>query len=254
MNQSLKKKLQNNQLTVGSWLAFAHPSIAEIMCNAGFEWVVIDMEHSSITLQQAEELIRIIDLKGSAPLVRLPDNDPIIAKRIMDSGAHGIVVPMINSKEEAQKAFKAIHYPPTGTRGVGLARAQQYGANFHGYRKDLENDGILIVQIEHIKAVENLEEIFSVPGVDGYIIGPYDLSASMGIPGEFDNPDFIKALNKVSDVAKKMNKTAGIHVVEPNLQELDPRIEEGYRFIAYSVDMRMLDVACRKAMKHINNK
>jgi 2-dehydro-3-deoxyglucarate aldolase len=255
MNKQLKEKLnKNKEVTLGSWISLAHPAIAEIMCNADFEWIVIDLEHSSITLSQAEELIRVIDLKGKSPLVRLSSNDPTQAKRIMDMGAHGIVCPMVNSKSDAEKIYKSMHYPNVGFRGVGLARAQSYGNSFHEYKKDLSDSSILVVQIEHIDAVDNLEEILSVKGVDAYIIGPYDLSASMGIPGEFDNPKLIEALERVKEVGIKMNIPGGIHIVEPDLNQLDQRIEEGYKFLAYSVCMRMLDHACREGYKHFQKK
>jgi len=123
----LKSKLKNNELTVGTWLSLAHPGIAEIMVKAGFDWVTIDLEHSVITFREAEEMIRIIELGGSVPLVRLSANEPTQIKRVMDAGAHGLVVPMVNSRGDVEKAVASVHYPGRGKRGVGLARAQGYG-------------------------------------------------------------------------------------------------------------------------------
>ena len=253
MNREFKNKLKNNkEVTLGSWISLAHPAIAEIICNAGFEWAVIDLEHSSITLSQAEELIRIVDLKGKSPLVRLSGHDHTQVKRVMDMGAHGIICPMVNSKKDAEKIYKAMHYPSVGTRGVGLARAQNYGDSFSKYKNDLSNNSVLIIQIEHIDAVNNLEEILSAKGVDAYIIGPYDLSASMGISGEFDHPNMKAALKKIKEVGEKLNIPGGIHIVEPDLKQLDQRIGEGFKFIAYSVCMRMLDRACREGYNHFS--
>ena len=169
---NLKSKLVNNQLTIGSWITIAHPAIAEIMAKAGFDWLTVDLEHSVTTIREAEELIRVINLHGVPALVRLTDNDASQIKRVMDAGANGIIVPMVNSKADAEKAVAAVYYPPKGKRGVGLARAQGYGATFDNYRKWLDNEAVVIVQIEHIEAVNNLEQIFAVDNIDGYIIGP----------------------------------------------------------------------------------
>ena len=201
MSKVLKQKIQNSELTIGSWISLAHPAIAEVMANAGFDWLVIDLEHSVITIREAEELIRIIELSGVAPLVRLTSNNPDQIKRVMDAGSHGIIVPMVNSADDAESAISAVRYPPDGNRGVGLARAQGYGVKFNNYFKSNQNDAVVIVQVEHIDAVNNLEEILSVDGVDGYLVGPYDLSCSLGIPGEFDHPEFIETVGKINSVA-----------------------------------------------------
>ena len=241
----LKEALQSSNLTVGSWITLGHPAIAEILVNAGYDWLVVDLEHSTISLEQAGDLIRVIDLAGSTPLVRLTSNDAEQVKRIMDAGAHGIVVPMVNTRDEAEKAVAATRYAPQGTRGVGLARAQGYGATFREYLEWQKSEPIVVVQIENKKALPNLEEIFSVPGVDGFIIGPYDLSCSMSIPGEFEHPEFLEAMEFIRLTGQKMGCTSGLHIVEPDREQLQQVIGQGYRFIAYCVDIRMLDVAAR---------
>ena len=248
---NLKEKLRIGELTVGSWITLAHPAIAEIMAKAGFDWLAVDLEHSVITIREAEELIRVIELCGVAPLVRLSANDPVQIKRVMDAGAHGIIVPMVNTRAEAEKAVSAVRYPPYGTRGVGLARAQGYGSSFEKYKKWLNQESIVIVQVEHIKAVENLDAILSVEGVDGFIVGPYDLSGSLGIPGQFDNELMIEAMNKIKAFMRSSSKIPGYHVVEPDVDQLQQRVREGYRFLAYSVDFRMLDTCCRSAVRHL---
>lgn len=249
--KSLAEKIKNNEPTIGAWITINHPTIAEIYANAGFDWVVVDLEHSVITIGEAENLIRVIELSGSIPLVRLTSNDSDQIKRVMDAGAHGIIVPMIKTKQDVENAIKSLKYPPSGERGVGLARAQHWGNKFNEYLKWLENDSIIIVQIEHIDAVNNLDEIFSLNGISGYIIGPYDLSSSMGVPGDFTNPEFIQTIERIKSKAKKYNLCGGIHVVEPNTNELQQRIDEGYRFIAYSLDTRMLDSVSRNALSII---
>jgi 2-dehydro-3-deoxyglucarate aldolase len=245
MNNSLKNKLRANALTIGSWITLGHPSIAEILASAGYDWLVVDLEHTTISIEQAGELIRVIDLCGVAPLVRLTSNHPDQIKRVMDAGAHGIVVPMVNSVDDAVHAVAATRYAPQGIRGVGLARAQKYGNGFSDYLQWQSDGPVVIVQIEHKDALDHLEAIFSVPGLDGFIIGPYDLSCSMGMPGEFERSEFKAAMNQILATGLRMKFPAGLHIVEPDPARLRQVIEEGYRFIAYSVDMRMLDVSAR---------
>jgi 2-keto-3-deoxy-L-rhamnonate aldolase RhmA len=248
MKTDLKNKLIRKDLTIGSWITFRDPAVAEIMAHSGFDWLAVDLEHSVISIREAGELIRVIDLCGVSPLVRLSANDPVQIKRVMDAGSSGVIVPMINSAQEAKQAADALYYPPKGSRSVGLARAQGYGYSFEVYRQWLSDAAVLIVQIEHIRAVENLEAILAVDGVDGFFVGPYDLSASLGFPGQFDHPLFMEAMSRIRTIGGLSNKSRGVHVVEPDRAQLKERAGEGYNFIAYSVDMRMLDVACRSAL------
>lgn len=251
MKTGLKGKLKDRQLTIGSWINIGHPAIAEIMAGAGFDWLTIDMEHSAITLHQAQELIRVIDLCGCSPLVRVGENNPNVIKRVMDAGAHGVIVPMVNSRQEAEAAVAAVKYPPHGMRGVGLARAQGYGVSFEEYKTWVEKESVVVVQIEHIRAVANMEEIMGVKGVDAFIIGPYDLSGSLGIPGQFDRGEFISALEAIEEVAKRRGFCMGYHVVPPEPDLLIKKVQEGYRFVAYSVDFLILGSNCRRDAERI---
>lgn len=244
----LKEKLRKKDIALGSWITLGHVAIAEIMAKAGFDWLVVDLEHSTIGIDAAGDLIRTIDLCGVSPLVRLTSNDPNQIKRVMDAGAHGIVVPMVNTRAEAERAVAATRYAPQGSRGVGLARAQGYGFDFKRYLKWQSDGPVVIVQVEHKDAVDRLEEILTVPGVDGFIIGPYDLSCSMGIPGQFENTKFIEAMTYIRETGQRLGCPAGLHIVEPDPQRLEQTIREGYTFIAYSVDIRMLDVSAREGM------
>lgn len=253
MKKSVKRQLAEGELTLGSWITLGHPAIAEIMAASGFEFVVVDLEHSVIGIAEAANLIRVIDLAGASPLVRTTSNDPDQIKRVMDAGAHGVIVPMIKSAEEARRAVDAVYYPPRGTRGVGLARAQGYGTTFPEYCRWLEQEAVVIVQIEHIDAVRDLDEILSVDGVDGYIIGPYDLSASMGLAGQLDHPSVVAALRRVGEVAALRRKSGGVHLVEPDPAKLSALIDQGFTFIVYSVDFRMLDRECR-AVQHLRSR
>jgi 2-dehydro-3-deoxyglucarate aldolase len=241
------------KLSIGSWIQLGHPAVAEIMASAGFDWLVVDLEHSTIGLREAEELIRVIDLKGVVPLVRLSSNNAEQIKRVMDAGAHGVIVPMVNSEEEAQAAVSAVKYPPKGHRSVGLGRAQGYGTSFIEYFNWQKDHTLVVVQIEHIDAVDNLESILSVAGVDAYIVGPYDLSGSLGIPGEFKGHRFLEVMQHIRNVAEKLGVPGGVHIVEPDPAQLRRSIEEGNHFIAYGVDFRMLDVTCRMGLESIQD-
>jgi 2-dehydro-3-deoxyglucarate aldolase len=226
--------------TIGSWITIPHPAIAEVMVRAGFEWLTVDLEHSAITLESAAELIRTIDLAGISPFVRVGSHDANVIKRVMDAGAHGIIASTVNTPEQAAAIVAAVKYPPVGTRGVGLSRAQGYSEEFEVHYRWLNEESIVFVQIEHHEAVRNIDAILSVPGVDGFFIGPYDLSASLGIPGQFDHPKMVAALAEVRRAQERVATVAGVHVVQPVPADVGKKMTDGYRFIAYGIDYLFL--------------
>ena len=250
---SLKQKLQNNKLTIGSWVTIGHPSVVEIMSSAGFDWLTIDLEHSAISLETAQNLISTIHANDMKALVRVGKNEEVIIKRVMDIGADGVIVPMVNSKEDAIRAVEYVKYPPLGKRGVGLYKAQKYGIGFDDYKEWVKDKSIIIAQIEHIKAVENIEDILQVKGIDGTIIGPYDLSGSIGYPGEYDRDDVKEALKKVENACKKHNKSLGFHVIQSDYKKLQEKIDTGYTFLAFSLDFFFLGDKAREEMNKIKN-
>lgn len=221
------------------------------MAREGFDWLVIDMEHSAITLQEAQQLIQVIELCGVTPLVRVGENNPYLIKRVMDAGVHGVIVPMINSKNDAVNAVNSVKYPPVGRRGVGLARAQGYGLEFNKYKDWLNKNSIMVVQIEHIEAINNLEEILETEGIDASIIGPYDLSASLGYPGEFDRKEVKNAIRRYLDLCNKLNKPAGFHVIPPDAEKIKDKIKEGFKFIGFSLDTLFLGLSIRSNLSDI---
>lgn len=250
----LKKKLLTKELSIGSWLTIPHQAIIEILGTAGFEWLTIDMEHSPISIETTMNLIGHIQGNGMQALVRVSKNEEVVIKRVLDAGADGVIVPMIRNKKEAEQAVGFVKYPPTGKRGVGLNRAQKYGIAFDTYQDWVKNESVVIAQIEHIDAVNNLEEIFSVEGIDGIIVGPYDLSASMGYPGEYDREDVKKALLKVDEVAKRLKKPLGFHVIDSNYEPTLEKIRKGYSFLAFSLDFFFLGDKARDEMKLLKSK
>lgn len=235
-NKILKKKLKNNNLTIGSWITIGHPSIPEILSNAGFEWLVIDMEHNSIDKSMMQNLISVIQSKNIAALVRVDNNEEVSIKHALDAGADGIIIPMVNNIDDAMKAIEYAKYPPIGKRGVGLSRAQNYGYDFEDYKKWQKENLVIIAQIEHINGVNNLREIIGVDGIDAVIIGPYDLSGSLGYPGDFTKLELQNALNNVINICKESSFSLGYHVVDPNPELVKSKIKEGYNFIAFSTD------------------
>lgn len=235
--------------SIGSWITLNHFSIVEIMADAGFDWLCVDMEHSVIDYYDAEKLIAAIQAKGLTAYVRVGENNTRIMKRVLDAGADGIIVPMVNSKEDAIKAIKAVKYPPEGKRGIGLARAQKYGFGFEEYKNNKAKNIKLIVQIEHIDAVNNLEDILELDCIDGTIIGPYDLSGSMGKPGKYNDTDVKEVLNQYRVISKKMNKPIGYHVIKPDYKLVLEKIIDGYTFIAFSLDTLFLGTLCREQLK-----
>lgn len=249
LNNTLRKRIKAGKLTLGSWITIGHPNVAEILANAGFDWLVIDIEHNPINIAMVQTLITAIQSKGVAAFVRVSKNEEVVIKHVLDAGADGIIVPMICSKEDAKQAVDYAKYPPIGKRGVGLARAQQYGNGFEVYKKWVAEDLVVIAQIEHIDGINNLEEIISVPGIDGTIIGPYDLSGSMGMPGEFEKSVVKETLSKYIDICKAHQFPMGFHVVNADPVKIQEKIDEGYRFIAYGTDFLFMGDTAAKGMK-----
>lgn len=251
MNTTLSSSLRQGRAAFGSWIQLGDPAIAEIMATAGFDWLAIDLEHSAIDLAAAAALIRVIDLAGCVPLVRLSANDPTQAQRVMDLGAAGIIIPSVRSAAEARRAVSAVKYPPAGTRGVGLGRAHGYGARFAEYLRENADGSIVIPMIEQVEGVDHVDEILAVEGVDGVFIGPYDLSASCGVTGRLDHPHVTGAITRVVDAARRSGKAAGIHVVHPPATQVADRLGEGFRLIAYGGDMLFLTPAARQAAEQL---
>jgi len=238
--------------SIGSWITLNHPSIAEIMADAGFDWLCVDMEHSVTDYFEAQQLIMAIQSKGIKAFVRVGENNARIIKRILDAGADGVIVPSVNSAAEARKAVKSMKYPPVGTRGVGLARAQSYGFDFENYRDNKAKQITLIVQIEHINAIRELDAILQTEGVDGTFIGPYDLSGSMGKPGQWDEPEVQEALRVYEETVKKYDKLIGYHVIHPDYKLVLEKKDKGYNFIAFSFDAFFLGHSIRDQINKLN--
>jgi len=250
----LKTKLRRRRQTFGCWVTLAHPSIPELFSYAGFDWMGIDMEHSSIDIPELLPLIVSAEARGLVPLVRIGELNPSIIHRVMDVGAYGIIAANVRSREDAKLVVNAVKYPPMGSRGVGLYRAQGYGETFRTYKQWSIDETVVVVQIEHIDAVQNLDSIFSIPGIDACMIGPYDLSASMGYPGEYGRASVKRTFKEILRVANQYKVVPGIHSVPSDWKEARRRVKEGYRFLAFGTDFMFLKDSAKNAMHQLKSR
>lgn len=228
------------KIELGTWITIDSIEIAELMASKAFDWVCIDIEHTTIDLSLMKSMIMAIQSKGKRAFVRVTENDKSLIKRVLDAGADGLICPNIDSYEEALAFVQNSFYPPLGKRGVGLSRAQGYGFDFPEYRDVKSKQIELIAQIEHIDAINELELITSISEISGFFIGPFDLSASMGKPGMFDDEDVKSVIRSFEDVVKSKNKKMGYHVIEADNKRLNEKIKQGYNFIAFSLDTLFL--------------
>ena len=194
---ALKKRLRAGETTVGSWLSFADLNVAEILAGTGFDWVLIDGEHGPFDLGGLQTVLAAFNGSRTVPIVRVPWNDPVRIKQVLDLGVDGVLVPMVNSADEARAAVAACKYPPTGTRGFGPRRASDYGRSTDAYTAQANDGTIVMLQIEHVNAVERIDAILKVPGIDVICIGPTDLSGSAGLLRQFNHPTVTAAIDKV---------------------------------------------------------
>lgn len=244
-----KEKLRAGEAALGGWIMMGHPSIAEIMAGEGFDWICVDMEHTANDVHDFHHIALALKETGCDLLARLPTCDPTIAKLVLDAGASGVIVPSVNTPEEAAQAVSMVKFPPEGIRGTALSRASDFGRNFSTYFREHNEKSLVIVMIEHIKAVENIEAIMATPGIDATLIGPYDLSASMELPGQLDHPHVLAAQQAILAACKAAGVPAGIHVVHVDRDEVERRIGQGYRFIACGLDTEFIMHGCRAMLK-----
>lgn len=236
MISEIRSKLKAGRATVGSWMQIPCASVAEIMGKAGYDWVAVDLEHGHFSAQILPDVFRALKLGGTAPFVRVAQCVPKDIKCALDAGAMGIILPMIEKATQLKQAIEWSLYPPKGARGVGYSRANLFGKGFEYYLTTSIEETFFVAQIEHIRAVEELDEILQVEGLDAIMVGPYDLSASMGLTAQFHDRRFIEVMDIISKEAHKYNVPMGLHVVKPLRSELEAAIKEEYQFIAYGID------------------
>ena len=243
--QKIREYLAEGKPIVGSWMQLPCPEVAEILGGQHFHFVGVDLEHSNITRHQLPNIFRALELGNTLPLVRIAKPDSFLAIEALEQGAAGIIVPQIRSKSQLSEIKESFSLPPRGTRGMGFNRGNLYGHKFHEYREGLGQEPLLIGMIEHYEAVKNIDEILSV-GIDAALIGPYDLSGSLGCAGDFENPKYLQVLEEYKKGCLRNNVPIGYHIPGNHLskdpiEEFSERRQEGYTFIVYSGDINMLN-------------
>jgi len=233
MRNELKRRLSRGEQVYGTWITVESPMATEMLSSLGFDYFVFDTEHSPLDIYMAQTLMQAMrGYSKTTPIVRVNWNDLVQIKRALDIGAYGVLVPWVNNKEEAEMAVKATRYAPNGLRGCGPRRAAMFDPD---YLQTADDEILVICQIETKEAVENIEEIVSVEGVDVSYIGPADLSASYGHLGNQSHPDVQKAIDRVFDATKAAGKATGVH--QASGKTIEDRMEKGYNFITIGNDL-----------------
>jgi 2-keto-3-deoxy-L-rhamnonate aldolase RhmA len=245
----LKKQLKSRKAMIASWLSVAHPTIAEIMGQAGFDCLIIDMEHGILDIEGVHSLVLTLAGTPASSLVRVPWNDPVIIKRVLETGTLGILVPQVNSAEEVEQAVRAVRYPPRGIRGIGCQRPAGYGAWFDEYLSAANEELVVAVQIETTRALENLGAILSVEGLDLIFIGANDLAANMGLFNQTQHPQVQEAIRQILIAAQKAKVPVGLMAADP--EDANRRIAEGFQFIGVGHDVGLLSSACRSLCRRV---
>ena len=236
MNSTLKQRLNNQETLLGTLSSLPSPEVTEIMAQAGFDWLFIDMEHGPFEVLMAQ---RMMMAAGDCPcLVRVPGHSEVHIKKALDAGAAGLIIPQVSSAEQAEKVIGFAKYPPLGNRGVGGGRAQGYGSNLATYVEEANEQLLMVLQVEHIDGVNHIDEILEVDGIDVIFIGPYDLSASLGLTGQVGHPKVLEAIARVEAKCKAKGMPMGYFDVSP--EGVLPYREKGYQLLTCGVDTGFL--------------
>ena len=237
---SLRDSLKHRNKVYGGWTSIGHPQVAEMLVRSGVDFLGIDIEHSTISQEQSQRIIAACHAGGIPCLPRVATHNLESIKRLLDSGADGIIVPNVETTNQVEQLIKAIKYPPLGTRGFGIARAQGYGHEFEKYTTKWNDSSILIIQIESISAVENIDKLLQFDEVDGAMVGPYDISGSLGIPGQIDHKKVMEAGQLVVKACEKYGKACGTHDIDPTLESVKSSLDSGYTFVILASDVFIL--------------
>lgn len=245
---AFRTRLRQRDSLIGPLISLGSPEVAEIFALLGYDWMWIDLEHTPLSLERAQSHIQAIAGRAGT-IVRVPWNGPVYIKHALDLGCDGVMVPQVRTAEEARQAVAASKYPPSGIRSVGIARAQQYGLTLQEYVTGANDRVAVILQIEHVDAIPNISDILQVPGVDGIIVGPYDLSASMGMPGQINHPDVVAVIDSIATECKKCEIAWGAFA--PGVASAKAHISRGATLIALGTDTIHLGNAARSALAEI---
>ena len=238
--KKLKESLRRREKLFAAWISYSHPSIAETFAKAGFDFIAIDMEHSTINISEAQRIIAASQSEEVPCLPRPVSHSDDYIKPLLESGADGILIQMVNTSKDVQNLINNLKFPPIGKRSYGVNRAQGYGFDFNEYITSWNNDSSFIIQVESIEAVENIESLLEFSEVDAVMIGPYDISGSLGVPGELNHKKVISASKKVIDACSKYGKSCGTQLNDPNPKNINNLFEMGYTFAVLGSDLFIL--------------
>jgi len=250
----LKQSLQKRKRIFGGWVSFSHPSITEIFAQAGFDFIAIDMEHTTISIEQAQRIIAACQGEGTLCLPRPVSHSNDWIKPLLESGADGLIVQMINTPQEVESIIQLAKFPPLGSRSYGVNRAHNYGLNFDDYIKKWNESSSVIIQVESIDAVENIEKLLEFDEVDGVMIGPYDISGSLGVPGKTSHQLVIEATRKVIDACEKFGKSCGTQIENPTGENIKANFDFGYTFGILGSDLFILSAWVKKVQELLASK
>ncbi len=248
----LKKALRNRERLFAAWVSFAHPSITETFARAGFDFIAIDMEHSTINQAEAQRIIAASQAEGVPCLPRPVSHSNDYIKPLLESGADGMLIQMVNTQEDVKRLIDNFKYPPIGKRSYGVSRAQGYGFDFEEYITCWNQNSSFIIQVESIEAVNNIEKLLSFDEVDGVMVGPYDISGSLGFPGQTDHPKVIEASKKVITACEKYSKSCGTQIADPNEKNIKGLFDLGYTYVILGSDLFVLWKWSEQMKKLIN--
>ena len=247
----LKEKLKQGKPCIGVWHEIGHPDIAEIQAMTGWEFMIYDMEHAPISLRSVQTMIQVADKYGPTPMIRVAGNDPVLIKQALDIGALGLIVPMVSSEQDAVQAVRSSRYPLAGMRGYGPRRASGYGQTEEDYFNRFAKEEILLfIQVETQEALDNLEAILSVEGIDGVFVGPNDLSISLGIRRQFDNPKFKDAIQLILGQCSQ-RKLIPACDGGGSAETLKSRLDMGFLLLPFAADTDIFAGATRKAFAQV---
>jgi 2-dehydro-3-deoxyglucarate aldolase len=240
MKETFRSRIKKQEMLIGSLLTLPSPEAAEILAMTGLDWLFIDLEHSTMGVREAQAILQAVAGKVDC-LLRLPLNDEIWIKKALDTGAAGIIIPQVNTAEEARRAVQLSRYPPQGSRSVGLARSHGYGMKFQEYLERANEEVVVVIQAEHFLAVQNIEALTAVDGVDAILVGPYDLSASMGLMGQVDHPQVQAAIGQVRRICQERGIPLGIFAT--TTQRASHFLSQGFNLLAIGSDALFLSQA-----------
>jgi 2-keto-3-deoxy-L-rhamnonate aldolase RhmA len=235
MDSEFAERIRAGEPLSAGWVSLGHPRVAEIVALAGYDFVIVDVEHTPMSLETLDDVVRAIELRGVPTVVRVPWNDPVELKRVLDIGVAGVMIPMVETAAAAEEAVDAMTYPPDGVRGVAGSRATSYGLEFAEYLERADDDLVAILQIETLPGVENAAEISRVEGVDSLFVGPSDLSASLGVAGDWDDEAVLEAIDDVLGASEV--PVGSLAVTEEGIEQW---VERGFDWVIAGVDSRNL--------------